>query len=91
MLEINLRALTNVKPKLEEAWARVRSGVAEIAEAILCQLNNGVFRLSSWWGNAMGNDGLRADAALFEPDNFCQNQNQIKPRTFPSSKSCKMV
>lgn len=56
MLEINLRALTNVKAKLEEAWARVCSGVTEIAKAILCQLNNGVFRLGNWGrgSNSMG-------------------------------------
>lgn len=45
LLEINLRALTNVKAELEEACVRVCSGATEIATAILCQLNNGVLRL----------------------------------------------
>lgn len=34
---------------------RVGSGVTEIAKAICCQLNNGVFRLGNWRGNATGN------------------------------------
>lgn len=43
MLEINLRALTNVKAKLEEARTGACTLATEIATAILCQLNNGAF------------------------------------------------
>lgn len=50
VLEINLRALTNVRAKLEEAWAED----CGTARAIPWQLNNGAFRLGNWvlpWRN----------------------------------------
>lgn len=49
VLEINLRALTNVRAKLEEAWAED----CGTARAIPWQLNNGAFRLGNWKGVAM--------------------------------------
>lgn len=49
VLEINLSALTNVRAKLEEAWAED----CGTARAIPWQLNNGAFRLGNWRGVAM--------------------------------------
>lgn len=46
VLEINLRALTNVRAKLEEARA-------EDCGTIPWQLNNGAFRPGNWRGVAM--------------------------------------
>lgn len=94
MLEINLRALTNVNAKLEEAWAGVCSGAAEIAKAVLCQLNNGVFRLGTGWVSGWGGDAVQkwqfvAQCSSFWPLQFWPKSG--KPRTFPSSISCKKV
>lgn len=76
MLEINLRALTNVKAKLEKAWPGLCSGPTEITTAILCQLNNVVFRSGNW----RRNDSLWLDVALFDPCNFCEYQNHPQYR-----------